>query len=246
MYLDESDIIEPPEGGWPSITQETLGCLSKTGQVLSLLRHLPYIRSRLDGIEPQACPNCSFADYQSIAQRLEPENPASIRITTEDAQNEFGFQKVPPHVIGLTCATRETSPIFLLDTQLGAIFWIGGYTRVKDTACREPIIDYDPYEDGTPENEVAWRGDATAWAVEDFFEVLKGSFRKFMFVPNPSGEVFEDGVDVFHGDRPDMVPTLQTIFREHGWPDMTQYQKAECIESVRTALADRYSINTYK
>jgi len=45
MYLRESDVIEPPEGGWPNITTDSLQDLGKTDEVISLLRHLPYIRA---------------------------------------------------------------------------------------------------------------------------------------------------------------------------------------------------------
>jgi hypothetical protein len=43
MYLNDSVITYPPEGGWPSITTESLQSLGKTKKVISLLRHLPYI-----------------------------------------------------------------------------------------------------------------------------------------------------------------------------------------------------------
>jgi hypothetical protein len=43
LYLDEADVLEPPEGGWPTITAEVFRALNKTDTVISLLRHLPYI-----------------------------------------------------------------------------------------------------------------------------------------------------------------------------------------------------------
>jgi hypothetical protein len=45
MCLDESDVVEPPEGGWPNISAETMHGLGKTDEVVQLLRHLPDIRS---------------------------------------------------------------------------------------------------------------------------------------------------------------------------------------------------------
>lgn len=44
MYLDPSDIEEPPEGGWPTITPSTYRLLGKSDEVISLLRRLPYLR----------------------------------------------------------------------------------------------------------------------------------------------------------------------------------------------------------
>ncbi|KAK8080352.1 hypothetical protein PG997_008170 [Apiospora hydei] len=70
MYLDESEVIYPPKGGWPSIAQadpEVLARFGKTDKVVSLLAHLPYIRNT-GGIEDgiQATPECPFADWDDI------------------------------------------------------------------------------------------------------------------------------------------------------------------------------------
>src|SRR5437868_6411977 len=44
MYLNESDVIEPPEGGWPSIPTETFQGLAKSDELIPLLHNLPYLR----------------------------------------------------------------------------------------------------------------------------------------------------------------------------------------------------------
>lgn len=63
MYLDESYIIEPPPGGWPSISKESMQALGKTDEASALLRHLPYIRdAEDDSLEAQAVPYGKFAD----------------------------------------------------------------------------------------------------------------------------------------------------------------------------------------
>ncbi|KAK7958508.1 hypothetical protein PG988_013356 [Apiospora saccharicola] len=65
IYLHKSEIICPPEGGWPSITQaypEVLARFGKSDKVISLLAHLPYIRNKggaEDGIN--AIADCPFA-----------------------------------------------------------------------------------------------------------------------------------------------------------------------------------------
>lgn len=43
MYLDEDRIMEPPPGGWPHITPDSMRALGKTDEVVDMLRHLPYI-----------------------------------------------------------------------------------------------------------------------------------------------------------------------------------------------------------
>ncbi|KAI1876167.1 uncharacterized protein JN550_001663 [Neoarthrinium moseri] len=42
MYLSESEVLQSPASGWPSINAEDFGPLGKTPEVLDLLRHLPY------------------------------------------------------------------------------------------------------------------------------------------------------------------------------------------------------------
>ncbi|PGH21318.1 hypothetical protein AJ80_03369 [Polytolypa hystricis UAMH7299] len=66
MYLDESVVIEPPEGGWPNITAATKKDLGKTETVISLLRQ-PYIRNTFNILERvQGAPGCYFADWQAL------------------------------------------------------------------------------------------------------------------------------------------------------------------------------------
>src|SRR5271156_4334341 len=43
-WIKPVDILYPPEGGWPNITNESFAFLGKNGEVIALLRHLPYIR----------------------------------------------------------------------------------------------------------------------------------------------------------------------------------------------------------
>lgn len=41
MFLEESDIVEPPQGGGPDITPSPLRDMGKIDQVVELLRNLP-------------------------------------------------------------------------------------------------------------------------------------------------------------------------------------------------------------
>lgn len=60
MYLDEFEILEPPEGGWPHITPEATEDCGKSEEVISLLRHLPYINS--PNRDNQGASYCEFAN----------------------------------------------------------------------------------------------------------------------------------------------------------------------------------------
>lgn len=84
MYMDESEIIEPPKGGWPSITSNTWDDFDKTNEVVSLLRCLPYIR---DGgpIAIDGAPGCKFADWQALAHDVDGDE---VKIYTEIVNNK--------------------------------------------------------------------------------------------------------------------------------------------------------------
>jgi hypothetical protein len=236
MYPSDSEVIEPPEGGWPSITAENLAGMNKTNKVITLLRELPYIRETSDPVnQAQGAPWCIFADWQSAASLV-----ASGRSESEDfkivSEGADICDDVPSHVVGLTMGEAE-NPIFLLDTKLGIVYWheCPGEIRYRDWP--EQIED-DPYE-WAPENEAEWRGDAPAWKIVDFFQLLKNEFLKLNAIPTNSLEV----IDVYAGPAPGtdgMIAMLQDIYREHGWPDLERYRKRECLEAVQKAMRERY------
>jgi hypothetical protein len=91
------------------------------------------------------------------------------------------------------------------------------------------MVEDDPY-DWAPENEAEWRSDSATWAIADFFEILKDQFRELHYVPI-SGERVLDANSRFPPDE-GMIPALQEIYREHGWPDLERYRKRECLEVV--------------
>lgn len=237
MYLKESDIIKPPAGGWPSVMLH-LQCLGKTDEVIALLSRLPYIRWPSDDRDQsQGAPRCIFADWQKIASSvgLGRINGEFLGIASEGASNSAA---VPPHVIGLTCGGRG-NPVFLLDTKLGITHWHECPGEVIDNPPLEPVQN-DPYG-YAPEKEAEWRAEGEAWANADFFEVLKEEFRQLHFIPLSSRLVI-DTYSTWGPNLDGMVVMLQDIYRAHGWPNLEQYRKRECLEAVQRALEERYPI----
>lgn len=235
MYLNESDVIEPPEGGWPSITPDIRQDLGKTTEVMALLRHLPYIRQPSDDRDKaQGAPWCYFADWQSDSRALTLGRTSGeeLKITSEGAAFS---DDIPPQVVGLTSGGRD-NPLFLLDTELGIVYWDECPGEIRYSSSWEPVED-DPY-DYAPENKAEWRADAPAWAITDFFDMLKDQFRELRFVPISSRSV----KDVY-SSADGMIPMLQHIYREHGWPDLQRYHKRECLAAVQTALEERYPMS---
>ncbi|KAF1969271.1 hypothetical protein BU23DRAFT_582752 [Bimuria novae-zelandiae CBS 107.79] len=145
LYLDPSEIVQPPEGGWSTITSTALQGLGKSNEVITLLRNLPYIRTT-DG-------EAEFEDLKVASQGVS---------YAED---------IPAHVVGLSTG-EDGHGTFLLDTDLGV-------------------------------------------AVADFFEVLKGQFRKLKFVPVSEKKV----MDVYAGHdegTEEALQEIQGIYRAHG------------------------------
>lgn len=232
MYLEESDVEEPPESGWPNITTEAMHGLGKTDEVVQLLRHLPYIRS---GERAQGGPWVEFANWNDMAGEhgiASEEEGESARVCSEPPEY---VDSIPPQVVSLTSNESDLGGIFLLDTERGIVHWYGCYGELKNS---EDAIEDDPYE-WAPEDEAEWRAEAPAWAVPDFFQLLKDQFRKLEFVPISSTTVH----DVYTGSGPrreGYTAVVQAVYREHGWPDLEKFRKTECLEAVRNVLEERY------
>ena len=231
MYLNEKEIEEPPPEGWPSITIKELKELGKTDEVIELLRRLPY--TRLPDEKPQAevTSDCTFANWKVVSRSRDFEY---LRVVSESYDI---MDNVPAHVVGLA-AGKEDNPVFLLDTQLGVVFWYGYEEKLLEPSDPEPVED-DPSE-YAPENE-EWRLDSAAWEVETFFSLLKDRFRRLRDIPISSRRVIDahERYNDIPGRR-EMVEMLRKIYREHGWPDLDKYRKQECLRAVRDALEEWY------
>ncbi|KAI1862652.1 hypothetical protein JX265_006977 [Neoarthrinium moseri] len=212
LYLPRSSIIELPESGWPMITADAFRPLVKADEVIALLRHLPYIRSYE---KPDVVPEAHCVDYtnQGMLEQLkglEADDLWTIKIGMEGV---FTYEDTPAQVV--ECPDE-----------------------VKLNLSREAITaraeDYEP-----PEEE-AWRSNNPAWAVDDFYELLKDLYRSLTFIPSNSDHV----LDSFAGyleEFDSAYPMSRRIFRAHGWPDLDAYKKEECLEGVQKALRKNYS-----
>lgn len=233
MYLPESQVLQAPDGGWPSITSDTWTELGKSDEVIALLRHLPYI-SNTNYEEADGAPECKFADWQSLTRITDGQQ---VKILTEIDADEGD---VPAHMFGLTLRQRDVPSVILLDTELGLVYWPDCPGPIKYNPAREQLMD-DPY-DWASVPGAEWRSGSAIWAVEDFFEVLKFHFRQLEFVPL-SARVVRDvwtGVDEGQDDNEGMLPAVQGIYRSHGWPDLARYRKRDCLEAVKAMLQERF------
>ncbi|KAK5657991.1 hypothetical protein OQA88_2545 [Cercophora sp. LCS_1] len=271
LYLKDSQVIWPPAEGWPSITNvdsAVIAPLAKSDEVLSLLAHLPYIHDDAEG-----APGCVFADWQKLIGYLtRPEGPSTaddLRIITEGG---VFAPLAPAHVVGLTSGGRET-PIMVLDTKYGIVHWDNCPSSIEDahyaTAVDYETLDEEHGDNGDEdededddenddddddddgdeepqdeqrEQELEWRRDATAWSVPEFFEILKGQFIKLQWIPiSHRAVVSADWSFAPNGEG--LAAMLQNIYREHGWPDLANYRKEECLAAVRKAMEEHYPMH---
>jgi hypothetical protein len=236
MYLKASVVIEPPEEGWPSITPDSLRGLGKTDEVISLLRHLPYITTPKDRplYKPQGSPDCYWADWQSYAQGITDglSKPKNIRFYSEGEYE----RDIPTHVMGLTHGGGD-NPIFLLDIQFGTVHWADCPGEIQYSNWQNGI--YDNVSDFVPANEGEWREQAPAWPIADFFEVLRRTLRNSFFCLI-ARRMVRDVYAGYADDQRNMEHMVQSIYREHGWPDIQRYRKEECLEAVQKAMEERY------
>ncbi|EHK27311.1 uncharacterized protein TRIVIDRAFT_63076 [Trichoderma virens Gv29-8] len=237
LYLNESDVIEPPAEGWPEITTSIMQLLGKTDEVISLLRHLPYIQKPSNDMYwAQGTPHCTFADWRNICHHIsqDPSRGEDYKLVTESVSI---YENVPPHVISLTNSGRD-EPVYLLDTKLGIVLWFECPGEIKYNPSRELVHD-DPYTYEEDMAQAEWRGDSAAWTVPDFFETLKDQWRELNFIPISPWSA----VEIYTGyglETEGMIKMLQGIYREQGWPDMDKYRKVECLKAVHKALKERY------
>jgi hypothetical protein len=239
MYLKESHIVYPPAGGWPDIVNAdptALQCLGKSDEVLALLAHLPYIRHPVYGHSDdnaEVAPCHTMADWTDFIARLTPDAAETFRVITEGDLAYTGIN--PPHVVGLT---RNQDEAWVLDTELGIIHWQACPSRIDFGEGRMTSVEWDLGHE-VSEKEADWRIDATAWAIPNFFELLKDQFIQLNWIPISHSTltgVREDEED----DDQGMIPMLQDIYRQHGWPDLAVYRKSECLAAVQKAMAEKY------
>jgi hypothetical protein len=227
MYADESEIEEPPEGGWPTISPNGWSKFDKTDKVIDLLRHLPYISCSIN-----IAPECDFIPWHIDRENEDGED-------FHEVSEPFEYEgKIPSHIVGLTSQWQK-GLTFLLDTELGVIYW---YECDSEAKVEIPEVHPDPYgwmDDGLiSEDQADWRAGSGVWEISDFFEMLKANFRTLNFVPLRYDHVRA----AWHGRSDECQETLkgvQKIYRDHGWPDLKRYRKNDCLAAIKAYLETR-------
>ncbi|KAK4221026.1 hypothetical protein QBC38DRAFT_461929 [Podospora fimiseda] len=259
MSLDESLVIEPPESGWPNITVEAVKWLGKTEEVSLLLQRLPYIAH---DDEVQVAPDCVFADWNYLFHPHRNKEIIQIYIegphfglTSSGRGDGYGVVLLLGTTLGIVNRVNCPSEIMGdLDVRRKRVRYDGSKVDPsesdsdnEDANSNEEAEESDEMDDtesvdmedeedwGETCSDKAgelWRDDAGSWLVADFFEFLKDQFRELKYVPFSSTEVF----DHHHAH---VIPMVQDIYRQHGWPDLERYNKQECMAALEKALEER-------
>ncbi|KAH8731597.1 hypothetical protein GQ44DRAFT_671597 [Phaeosphaeriaceae sp. PMI808] len=215
MYLDEAKVLEPPEGGWPSIPVDGWPNFNKTKEVPDI----------------HVAPDVVFADWQVQPEALDGEDCREWW-SEPDADEAV----IPAHIVGLALAQGRSPPV-LLDTELGVIYWYECHGDIIQSFEFHQAGDaYGWLDDGLiDEDQVIWRANSGIWTIANFFENLKASFRKLEFVPLGPHKV-EDMQVKSQPERAEIRDRVKDIYLKHGWPDMTEFSKAACSAEIKLLL----------
>ncbi|OAK94241.1 hypothetical protein IQ06DRAFT_286956, partial [Phaeosphaeriaceae sp. SRC1lsM3a] len=233
MYLEESSVEWPPEGGWPEITPEAFEGMHKSDGVISLLRQIPYLRESNDWEEweqPHGVPHDNFCNWKNEAGHEGRQDFDGLKIMTEGYFSEGTTE----HMIGLMMGARNSTHA-ILDTQYGVVYWPDCADEIKDDTRHEEVWG-EPEEIGSKKEENLRC--EPAWAIDDFFAMLKEQFVRLNWIPINSRQVVESYSSWVEDEE--MQPILKGIYRGHGWPDVEKYKKEECIFMVEKAMDERY------
>lgn len=156
LHIPASDIKHPPAGGWPNITAENCSGFGKSGFVVDVLRHLPYIAEHGEWER-----NISNTDFKSNVVDYSKATPKDFSggslkhgEITHEAEGPISRHKV------VIASGYESGGIdLILDTRTGEIFEeiirigpgetlpVREYFALKMRQCRELKTVFAPGED---------------------------------------------------------------------------------------------------
>ncbi|KAH7321502.1 hypothetical protein BKA65DRAFT_82285 [Rhexocercosporidium sp. MPI-PUGE-AT-0058] len=219
-YIEESDVIHPPSGGWPNITTSNFSPLGKDEVVIQLLKQLPYLRnpSKEKGY---AISFGTFAIDYSAAPFTEPLDVKGAKDLSSDLY--WPEENIRSWVVPLTISEDNVwGTWWLLDTTDGTV------TEWAHNDSTEPEEVYEP------EDPRAWRNTCGETRVlEELLTEWRAKFESLHWVAfsDPTGreKVWND--EDFPRDRDtEQCEQLQKIIRDHGWPN--DFRRRECKEAL--------------
>jgi len=183
----------------------------------------------------QGAPDCQF-----IGWHVGNEN-ADGQVFKDSSEPDCDEAIIPPHIVGLTLQGEECA-LFLIDTQLGVIYWPECPGEVRNMGALLEDEPFDWAEDGLiPEDQMEWRENSAFWAIEDFFEMLKLHFATLNFVPVGRRRV--EGMYPWirrSEEDQEILAAIQKIYREYGWPEKNKFCKDDCLAEIEAMISARF------
>lgn len=95
--------------------------------------------------------------------------------------------------------------------------------------------DEDEDDEQGEDYDLEW---GPSWRVCDFFERLKNQFRMLNFIPTGPYDV----IDIWNDPKiwiervPENIQArVQSIYRDHGWPDAEKFDKKSCLARIKAS-----------
>lgn len=182
-YISPTALVHPSDQGWPDINAEELRKRGKTEEVISLLRHLPYLRrpgsgkSRkgwMIGPDTHAIAYCDGEVYEEELDRIQP-TPGHCIWVANAADAEHGTALLlDVENSGFLFDDEENERVNLSDLSLGTI------TEYSVRSNRNVCLETDEYHSLPLEDR--WMAHSTLPATE-FFRTWTNKYKKLEWMP---------------------------------------------------------------
>jgi hypothetical protein len=142
-YIDPAAVLVPSPSGWPNISQENFSALGKNGDVIDLLKHLPYIDSSKR--QYLIAPNTQPTDYRGEVFQQ------NVTVESIGRCKPLGDVEFPEWVINLTHGNRDGT-YALLDTTDGKVR-LGvelSYLRIRLNDVVGTVTEYNIQDSNDP------------------------------------------------------------------------------------------------
>lgn len=200
-YRTEDVLLHPPEG-WPNITEEHFAPLGKNSTAIDLLKHLPYLN--MDSQEYIITPGPTMM--------LDSRGEAFKRAL------QTNFERAPSCWFVCPYTPPDGFPPWVVPITTGIIRGEYAMLDASDGTITRQVQAAGGYEPSYASDDLRkWRDDCTddTVPVAEYFDELKDSFKRSVWLPYYSGGKFALSVA---GESPQEHEQLSAIYRHHGWP----------------------------
>ena len=119
-----------------------------------------------------------------------------------------------------------------------------------DSDGEEEVASEDESDDDDSDEEHDDIERGLCWPVRHFFAMLKNHYLKLSFIPYDHRTVIHIWTKQYPNWEkiPQGVPgALQSIYHKHGWPNVENFNKEECLAELKKEVAEKFlNINRYR